>query len=113
MLTYSNLRDITNNMKYVYVKDSEGFVSKKAVNKIGPDEIEITEDEFRKLSGDEYYEQHFTHGGRREGAGRKPKFTQKLEYQIRVTEEEKAFIAYARENHFDYGKAMKMANEYK
>ena len=52
-------------------------------------------------------------GGRREGAGRKPKFTKKLEYQIRVTEEEKAFIAYARENHFNYGKAMKMANEYK
>jgi hypothetical protein len=94
-------------MKYVYVKDSEGFVSKKAVNKVEPDDVVITKDEFRKLSGDEYYEQNFTHGGRREGAGRKPKFTHKLEYQIRVSEEEKAFIAFARENHFDYGKAMR------
>lgn len=93
-------------MKFVYVKDSDGFVTKKAINKIEPDEIEITKDEFRRLSGDEYYEQHFTHGGKREGAGRKPKFTRKLEYQIRVTGEEKAFIAYARENHFDYCKAM-------
>ena len=73
-------------MKYVYVKDSEGFVSKKAVNKVEPDEVVITKDEFRRLSGDEYYEQNFTHGGRREGAGRKPKFTHKLEYQIRVSE---------------------------
>ena len=93
-------------MKYVYVKNSEGFVSKKAVNKVDPDEVVITKDEFRRLSGDEYYEQNFTHGGRREGAGRKPKFTHKLEYQIRVSEEEKAFIAFARKNHFDYGKAM-------
>ena len=76
MLTYSSLRDITNNMKYVYVKDSEGFVSKKAVNKIGPDEIEITEDEFRKLSGDEYYEQHFTHGGKKRGCRKKTQIHQ-------------------------------------
>ena len=94
-------------MKYINVKDSEGFVVKKAINKIEPDEIEISKEEFIKISGDNYYEQHFTHGGRREGAGRKKKFSQKLEYQIRVTEEEKAFIAYAREHHFDYAQAMK------
>ena len=28
-------------MKYVYVKDSEGFVSKKAVNKVEPDDVVI------------------------------------------------------------------------
>ncbi len=94
-------------MKYIYVKDSDGFVSKKPINEIEPGEVEISKDEFKKLSGDEYYEQHFTHGGRREGAGRKTKFNQKLEYQIRVTKEEKAFIIYARETHFDYAKAMK------
>ena len=94
-------------MKYVYVKDSEGFVAKKAINKVEPDEVQISKEEFRKLSGDEYYEKHFTHGGKREGAGRKTKFSQKLEYQIRVTAEEKIFIAYAREHHFDYAKAMK------
>ena len=93
-------------MKYVYVKDSEGFVSKKAINKVESDEIQISKDEFRKLSGDDYYEEHFTHGGKREGAGRKPKFSKKLVYQIRVTAEEKAFIAYARETCFDYTKAM-------
>lgn len=94
-------------MKYKYVKDSQGFVYKKPANEVAPDEVEISKDEFRKLSGDEYYEQHFTHGGRREGAGRKVKFNQKLEYQIRVTEEEKAFIAYAREHNFDYVAAMR------
>ena len=93
-------------MKYIYVKDSEGFVSKKAINKVEPDEIQISKEEFRRLSGDDYYDKHFTHGGRREGAGRKPKFSQKLEYQIRVTAEEKAFIAYARETSFDYAKVM-------
>ena len=107
MLTISSKRSNSFIMKYIYVKDSEGFVTKKAVNKIKPGEVEITKEEFRKLSGDDYYEEHFTHGGRREGAGRKTKFSQKLEYQIRVTEEEKAFIAYARETHFDYAKAMK------
>ena len=93
-------------MKYIYVKDLEGFVVKKPINKIEPGEVQISKEEFRKLSGDDYYKEHFTHGGKREGAGRKMKFNQKLEYQIRVTAEEKAFIAYAREHNFDYAKAM-------
>ena len=56
------------------------------------------------MSGDNYYEIHFGHGGKRAGAGRKQKLGSPLKFQIRVTEEEKEFISYAREHNFDYKK---------
>lgn len=96
-------------MKYVYVKDSEGFVSKKETSKVCDDEVVISKDEFERLSGDSFYKEKFQHGGRRDGAGRKSKFGKPLLYQIRVTEEEKQFIAFAREEHFDYWAAMHKA----
>lgn len=48
------------------------------------------------------YEKEFSHGGIRENAWRKEKFGFPLKFQIRVTQEEKNFIAYAREQHLNY-----------
>jgi hypothetical protein len=93
-------------MDYIFVKDSEGFVSKKIKAQVAADEQIISAAEYKELSGDNYYEQHFTHGGRRMGAGRKKKLSDPLEYQIRVSKQEKDFIAFAREHHFDYAKIM-------
>ena len=98
-------------MKYVYVKDSEGFVIKKDASKVNNDEVLISKEEFERLSGDSFYNEKFSPGGKREGAGRKTKLKEPLQYQIRVTEEEKNFIAYARESHFDYYSAMHKNNQ--
>lgn len=46
-------------------------------------------------------------GGARQGAGRKPKKDNVLEFQIRVTEKEKAFLRYAREHKLDYDELMR------
>ncbi|AAS10723.1 MULTISPECIES: hypothetical protein [Treponema] len=97
-------------MDYVFVKDTEGFVVKKLKSQVECDEIIISEAEYKKLSGDNYYEFHFGHGGKRPGAGRKQKLGSPLKFQIRVTEEEKEFISYAREHNFDYKKVMEQKN---
>ena len=97
-------------MEYVFVKDMEGFVVKKLKSEVKIDEKIISEAEYKKLSGDEYYEVHFGHGGKRQGAGRKQKLESPVKFQIRVTEEEKQFINYAREYNFDYKKIMKQEN---
>ena len=39
-------------MKYVYVKDNEGFVIKKLASEVQADETIITKQEYEKLSGD-------------------------------------------------------------
>ncbi len=51
-------------MNYVYVKDSEGFVVKKLRSAIQTDEMIISAAECKKLSGQEYYEKTFKHGGK-------------------------------------------------
>ena len=93
-------------MDYVFVKDSEGFVSKKITSEVTSDEKIITEKEYMKKSGLSFYEKKFGRGGSRENAGRKQKFSQPLKFQIRVTEEEKEFISYAREHNFNYSSIM-------
>lgn len=45
-------------------------------------------------------------GGKREGAGRKPKADNVLEFRIRVSKKEKEFIDYAREHHINYDELM-------
>ena len=94
-------------MEYVYVKDSEGYVFKKLASEVTADEKIITEKEYMKKSGLAGYEKQFGHGGARENAGRKQKFGSPLKFQIRVTQEEKDFIAYAREHHLKYSAMMK------
>lgn len=94
-------------MEYVFVKDAQGFVSKKLATEVTSDEKIITEKEYMKKSGLMFYTKKFGRGGARENAGRKHKFSQPLQYQIRVTEEEKEFITYARETNFNYSSVMK------
>ena len=94
-------------MEYVYVKDSEGYVFKKLASEVTADEKIITEKEYMKKSGLAGYEKQFGHGGARENAGRKQKFGSPLKFQIRVTQEEKDLIAYAREHHLSYSAMMK------
>lgn len=95
-------------MDYVFVKDSEGYVFKKLESEVSSDEKIISEREYMKKSGLASYEKKFGHGGARANAGRKQKFASRLEFQIRVTKEEKDFIAYAREHHVNYSELMQM-----
>lgn len=94
-------------MTYVYVKDSEGFVVKKQKSQVQADETIISAAEYKKLSGEEYYEKKFTRGGKRIGAGRKQKYAEPLKFQMRVSKQEKEFLAFARAHNFDYARAMK------
>ena len=93
-------------MEYVYVIDSEGYVCKKLTNEVASDEKIISEKEYLKKSGLASYQKQFGHGGTRANAGRKQKFGSKLKFQIRVTEEEKEFINFAREQHLNYTSLM-------
>ena len=93
-------------MEYVYVKDSEGYVFKKLEAELSPDEKIISEKEYLKKSGLANYVKEFGHGGARENAGRKQKFGSPLKFQIRVTKEEKDFLAYAREHNINYSALM-------
>ena len=90
----------------VYVIDSEGYVCKKLTNEVTSDEKIISEKEYLKKSGLAAYQKQFGHGGTRANAGRKQKFGSKLKFQIRVTEEEKEFINFAREQHLNYASLM-------
>ena len=46
--------------KYVYVKDSEGFVNKKLDSQMQPDETIISKQEFEQISGIDYYKITFS-----------------------------------------------------
>ena len=94
-------------MSYVYVKDSEGYVFKKLRSEVCKGERIITEKAYRKASGLAAYEKEFGHGGARENAGRKPKYSKPLTIQMRVTQEEKDFLAYARERRLSFASLMK------
>ena len=96
-------------MPYVYVKDSEGFVFKKKDSDVAADEKIISEKEYLKKSGIALYEKKFGHGGARENAGRKTKFASPLKFQIRVTKEEKEFLAFARDNKLNVAALMNLA----
>lgn len=63
--------------KYVYVKDLEGFVTKKLEAQIEADERIISKKEFEQISGIDYYKKVFGRGGARHGAGRKKEYTAK------------------------------------
>ena len=98
-------------MPYVYVKDSEGFVFKKKESDLAADEKIISEKEYLKKSGIALYEKKFGHGGARENAGRKTKFASPLKFQIRVTKEEKEFLAFARSNKLNFATLMNLATK--
>ncbi len=94
-------------MSYVYVKDSEGYVFKKLKSEVCKGEKIISEKAYLKASGLAAYEKEFGHGGARENAGRKPKYSQPLKIQMRVSQEEKDFISYAREHGLNFAALMK------
>ena len=73
-------------------------------SEVSADEKIISEKEYNKKSGLAFYQKKFGHGGARENAGRKQKFALPLKFQIRVTKEEKDFIAYAREHKLNCNK---------
>ena len=98
-------------MPYVYVKDSEGLVFKKKESDVAADEKIISEKEYLKKSGIALYEKKFGHGGARENAGRKTKFASPLKFQIRVTKEEKEFLAFARSNKLNFATLMNLATK--
>ena len=77
------------------------------IKALEPAQQELLKSEYAKKSGLAAYEKEFGHGGARENAGRKQKFKQPLKFQIRVTQEEKDFINYAREHHLSYSAMMK------
>lgn len=95
-------------MPYVYVKDSEGYVTKKLRSEVAKGEKIISEKAYLKASGLAAYEKEFGHGGARENAGRKPKYSQPLRIQMRVTKEEKDFISYARKRGLVLANLMKV-----
>ena len=94
-------------MPYVYVKDSEGYVFKKLKSEVCKGEKIISEKAYLKASGLAAYEKEFGHGGARENAGRKPKYSQPLKIQMRVSQEEKDFISYAREHGLNFAALIK------
>ena len=95
-----------NQKDYVYVKDSEGFVSKILKSNLTDEYTIITKNEWAEQSGEKYYKETFGHGGKRKGAGRKPKTGILLEFQVRLSAKEKEFINYARNHHLDYDELM-------
>ena len=92
---------------FVYTKDEEGFVTKKPKSELLPNEVIITKEEWEKESGEKYYKETYGRGGRREGAGRRPKTGIVLKFQIRVSEKEKEFINYARLHNLNYDELMR------
>lgn len=94
-------------MDYVFVKDGEGYIFKKLASEVSAGEIIINEKEYMKKLGLASCEMEFGHDGARANAGRKQKFKQPLKLQMRVTQEEKDFINYAREHHLSYSSMMK------
>ncbi len=67
----------------------------------------LTPDEQQELTSDIEQAVIKYHGGFREGAGRKKKNPSLvLKFQIRVSEKEKEFLAFARKHNLDYDKLM-------
>lgn len=96
----------TMGIEFVFVRDEEGYVYKKIASQVTGNETIISEKQYMKESGLLAYEKQFSHGGARDNAGRKQKFGSPLQFQIRVTKEERDFISYAREHQLDYAKLM-------
>ena len=93
-------------MTYIYTKDNEGFVVKKLKSQLQNNEQIISKEEYEELSGENYYKEKFSHGGKRKNAGRKTKTGVVLKFQIRVSEKEKEFLNYARNHNLNYDELM-------
>jgi hypothetical protein len=85
--------------KYVYVKDSEGYVTKKLENKVEADELIISKEEFEQISGIDYYNKTFGRGGARPGAGRKKQFISKRRETFDLEEADVISLKYYAKKH--------------
>jgi len=92
--------------EYIYVKDKEGYVTQIAKSNLINEYTVITKEEWEEKSGEKYYKETFGHGGKRKGAGRKPKTGIVLKFQVRLSEKEKEFINYARSHNLNYDELM-------
>jgi len=81
-------------------------VVKKLQKDLTSDEVIISREEWEELSGEKYYKETYTHGGKRAGAGRKPVHGTVLKFQVRVSEKEKEFLNYARTHNINYDELM-------
>ena len=92
--------------EYIYVKDREGYVTQISKCNLTDEYTVITKEEWEEKSGEKYYKETFGHGGKRKGAGRKPKTGLVLKFQVRLSEKEKEFINYARSHNLNYDELM-------
>lgn len=97
-------------MKYVYVKDNEGFTIKKRQNEVLPDDIIITKEEHEELSGIAHYKKTFQQGGKRAGSGRKKEFEHKIRINVDLDKSELDFInQLAKEKNMSKNKLVRFA----
>ncbi|MDD3013260.1 MAG: hypothetical protein PHC34_06105 [Candidatus Gastranaerophilales bacterium] len=96
--------------KYVYVKDSEGFVIKKSQDQVLPDETIISKQEYEEISGLKYYKETFGRGGARPGAGRKKQFISKKRETFDLEESDVISLKeYAKKHKISKNKALQEA----
>ncbi|MDD3420535.1 MAG: hypothetical protein PHE78_08070 [Candidatus Gastranaerophilales bacterium] len=74
-------------MKYIYVKDQDGFVIKKTEKDILSNETIISKKEYDEISGINYYKKTYGRGGKRSGAGRPKSSTTKIPYSVKFEKE--------------------------
>lgn len=99
--------------KYVYVKDSEGFVTKKLADSVETDETIISKEEFEQTSGIDYYKKTFGRGGAREGAGRKKQYASKKRETFDLEESDIISLKeYAKKHKISKNKALHEAITY-
>jgi len=93
--------------KYIYVKDSEGFVTKKQESQIEADEKIISKEEFEQISGIDYYKKTFGRGGARKGAGRKKEYVAKKRETFDIEEADIVSLKeYAKQRKISKNKAL-------
>lgn len=90
----------------IYIKDAEGYVKGIFPNEMKDEYTIISKEEWEEMSGEKYYKETFGRGGKREGAGRKPKNGILLKFHVRVSEKEKEFLNYARSHNLNYDELM-------
>ena len=97
-------------IKYVYVKDQEGYVTKKPENTVLPNEIIISRQEWEKTSGVEYYKKTFGRGGARANAGRKKIYVDKVKETYELEKSDVVSLKeYAKKHKISKNKAIQEA----
>ena len=92
--------------KLIYIKDKEGYVKGIYPEEMKDEYTVISKEEWEEESGERYYKEKFGRGGKRKGAWLKPANGVVLKFQIRVSEEEKEFINFARSHNLNYDDLM-------